>query len=339
MNRKLFFNILKFVLFLSVGLLLLWVITKDLTGEQKTELRASFRSADYFWVGMSVLIGIISHVIRAVRWKMMLESMGYQPRLKTTFYSVMIAYLMNMVVPRLGEVTRCGIIQRYEKVPFDKALGTLVVERSIDLVMLFLVTILLLVLQFNVIYDFFNEKVIIPITAKIESSSNFLIIAAVVTIVLVAVIWLLIRRFKHTEAYLRMKIMMMNVRDGIYSIRHLKNFKLFVFYSLFIWVCYYMMVVVCFDALPQTTHFGLIEALAVLVFGTVGIISTPGGIGAYHLIVTETLVALYALDKTYAISFSWLAWSCQTVMIISIGLISLLLLSRVTRNETADEKA
>ena len=131
--------------------------------------------------------------------------------------------------------------------------------------------------------------------------------------------------------------MIMNVRDGIYSIRHLKNFKLFIFYSVFIWVCYFAMVWVCFYALEQTAHLGLPEALAVLVFGTVGIISTPGGIGAYHLIVTETLVALYGLDRTYAISFSWLAWSAQTVMIIFMGVISLLLLSRVTRKETVDE--
>ena len=100
-----------------------------------------------------------------------------------------------------------------------------------------------------------------------------------------------------------------------------------------------MMVLVCFYALEQTSHFGLNEALAVLVFGTVGIISTPGGIGAYHLIVTETLVSLYGLDRAYAISFSWLAWSAQTVMIIIIGVISLLLLSRMSVKEPADEKA
>ena len=337
MGRKLFFNILKFVIFLSIGIALIWYITKDLTPEQKDELRLSFRSANYWWVALSILIGVFSHYIRALRWKMMLKPLGYDPRLKTTFYSVMIAYLTNMAVPRLGEITRCGIVQRYEKVPFDKAVGTIVVERSIDLLMLFLVTFLLFVTQFTLIYDFFQEKVIIPITEKFSSGLNMLLILGGSVLILVLISIFLVRRFKHTETYLRIRIMIMNVRDGIYSIRHLKNFKLFIFYSVFIWVCYFAMVWVCFYALEQTAHLGLPEALAVLVFGTVGIISTPGGIGAYHLIVTETLVALYGLDRTYAISFSWLAWSAQTVMIIFMGVISLLLLSRVTRKETVDE--
>ncbi len=337
LNRKLIFNILKFVVFLGIGLLLIWVITKDLTAEQKDELRNSFRVADYWWVGLSIVIGILSHYVRALRWKMMLQPLGYNPRISTTFYSVMVAYLANMAVPRLGEITRCGIVQRYEKVPFDKAVGTIVVERSIDLVMLFLVTFLLFVTQFTLIYDFFQDKVIIPIMEKFSSGLNMLLILGGGLLLLVLISIFLVRRFKHTETYLRIRIMIMNVRDGIYSIRHLKNFKLFIFYSVFIWVCYFAMVWVCFYALEQTAHLGLPEALAVLVFGTVGIISTPGGIGAYHLIVTETLVALYGLDRTYAISFSWLAWSAQTVMIIFMGVISLLLLSRVTRKETVDE--
>lgn len=338
MGRKLFLNILKFVFFLSIGIALIWFITKDLTSEQKSELRESFRSANYWWVALSIIIGIFSHYIRALRWKMMLQPMGYNPRIKTTFYSVMIAYLTNMAVPRLGEITRCGIMQRYEKVPFDKAVGTIVVERSIDLVCLIVVTILLFTTQFALIYDFFNAKVILPLSEKIAFSTKTILILILSVIAVIVLTWFLIKKFKHTETYLRLKIMMMNVRDGIYSIRHLKNFKLFILYSVVIWICYFLMVYVCFYAIEQTMHFGLAQALAVLVFGTVGIISTPGGIGAYQLIVTETLASLYGLDRTYAISFSWLAWSAQTVMIIFIGVLSLLLLSRVSRNEITDEQ-
>lgn len=336
MNRKTFFNILKFSIFLGIGVLLIWVITKDLTEEQKHELFDSFRNANYWWVGLSVLIGILSHILRALRWKMMMEPMGYHPRLKTTFYSVMIAYLANMALPRLGEITRCGIMQRYEKVPFDKGIGTIVVERAIDLLSLILVTILLFITQFTVIYGFFDEKVITPIAKKLHDGSGLLIWIIAIGMILFALMWFLIRRFRHTEMYVRLRIMFMNVRDGMYSIRHLNKPWLFVFYSVFIWVCYFSMVLVCFYALEQTAHFGPAQALTVLVFGTVGIISTPGGIGAYHLIVTETLVALYALDKSYAISYSWLAWSCQTLMIIFIGVLSLLFLARLKQKELPD---
>lgn len=331
MSRKLIFNILKFLVFLSLGILLAWYVTKDLTDAQLEELRTSFREANYWWVAAAMIIGLLSHVARALRWKMMLQPLGFNPRLSTTFHSVMVAYLANMAVPRLGEVTRCGIVQRYEKVPFDKAVGTLVVERSLDLVCLFIATALLFVTQFTLIYDFFSEKVIIPITEKLQFSTNTIIILAVIGIAAVVGIWIFVRRFSHTEAYVRLRILMLNVRDGVYSIRHLKNFKLFLFYTFFIWFCYFASAWVALYALSETSHFGASEALAILVFGTVGIISTPGGIGAYHLIVTETLVALYGLDRTYAISFSWLAWSTQTIMIIFVALISMLALSRLSR--------
>ncbi len=316
---------------------MIWYITKDLTTEQREELRSSFRLANYWYVLGAVLIGVISHISRAIRWRMMLEPLGYKPRLSTTFYSVMVGYLANMAVPRLGEITRCGIVQRYEKVPFDKAVGTIVVERSIDLLCLILATGLLFVTQFTRIYDFFDQKVIGPIIAKLQFSTTGIIILIAIGILFIAGIWIFIRRFSHTEAYVRLRVLLLNVRDGVYSIRHLRNFKAFLFHTLLIWFCYFAMVWVNFYALQQTAGFGPNEALAVLVFGTVGIISTPGGIGAYHLIVTETLVALYGLDRTYAISFSWLAWSCQTIMIIFVALISLLALSRLSRPQTDEQ--
>ncbi|MBC8046189.1 MAG: flippase-like domain-containing protein, partial [Fimbriimonadaceae bacterium] len=136
MSKKLFFNIFKFIVFLGFGIFLLWLIMRNVDEDQKAEIKESFLHANYWWVLLSVAIGILSHVLRAVKWKMMLEPLGKSPRLLTTFYSVMIGYLVNMAIPRLGEVTRCGILQRYEKIPFDKSLGTLVVERSIDLLSL-----------------------------------------------------------------------------------------------------------------------------------------------------------------------------------------------------------
>lgn len=337
MRRKLVFNILKFIVFLSLGVLLAWYVTKDLTTEQRSELRNSFRDANYWWVGLAMVVGLLSHVIRALRWKMMLEPMGFHPRLSTTFHSVMIAYLANMAVPRLGEITRCGIVQRYEKVQFDKAVGTLVLERSIDLVCLFLATGLLFVTQFARIHTFFSDKVIEPIGAKLQFSTQTMLILIAIGVLLIAGIWVFVRRFSHTDTYLRLRILLLNVRDGVYSIRHLKNFRLFLLYTFLIWFCYFATAWLALYALSQTSHMGPNEALAVLVFGTVGIISTPGGIGAYQLIVTETLVALYGLDRTYAISFSWLAWTCQTIMIIFVALISLLAVSRLSRAQKHEQ--
>lgn len=338
MAKKIFINILKFAVFLSIGVFLLWLITKDYTDQDWANFKYSLLHANYWWVALALVIGITSHITRALRWNMMIEPLGFKPRLKTTFYSVMVGYLANMAVPRLGEVTRCGILQRYEKVPFEKALGTIVVERGLDLLTLIFVTILLFVLQFNLISDFFNEQVIIPIGQKISDSNNFLIITGLIILVLSIVLWIFIKKFKHTDLYLRIRILLLNVREGIYSIRHLKNFPLFIFYTVFMWLCYFSMVWVCFYAIPQTSHFGMVQALAVMVFGTVGIIATPGGIGAYHFIVSKTLFVIYGLEETYGNSFSWIAWGSQTAMIIIAGVLSLLLLSRLSVNEANDKK-
>lgn len=339
MNKKLLFNILKFGLFLGFGIFLLWLIMHNVDDDQRAEIKESFLHANYSWVLLSVFIGIMSHVMRAARWKMMLEPLGKAPRLLVTFYSVMIGYLVNMAIPRLGEVSRCGIVQRYEKIPFDKSIGTLIVERSIDLLCLILVTVLLFVLQYNVIWNFFDTKVVQPYLQKFLSNTRSLTIAIAILVCLVVIIYFLIRRWKHTTGYVRFRLFMMNIKEGITAVKHIKNFPLFIFYSVAIWICYFLMVYVCFNAMEATTHFGAGEALAILVFGTVGIISTPGGIGAYHLIVTETLITLYALTETYAISFSWLAWGCQTIMIILIGTASLVLLPLMKPKTENEETA
>ena len=326
MLRKVLFNIVKFTLFLAVVCGLLWLITKDLTPQDKKDIADSFRNANYWYVLISVGIGVLSHILRALRWQMMLRPLGHAPRLLTTFYAVMVAYLANLAVPRLGEVTRCGIMQRYEKVPFDKAVGTIVVERGIDLISLGIVTVLALLVQFTLIRDFFNDKVLFPIAAKVQFTLvTWLILGVVLLVLFVAGRWA-IRKWKHTDLYLRLRLLAMNVRDGIYSIRHLKNIPLFIGYSVGIWICYYAMIHVCFFAIEETAGYGLPQGLSILVFGTLGIISTPGGIGAYQFIVTELLNNVYLLVRPVAYAFSWIVWVGQTIMIISFGLLSLLLL-------------
>ena len=337
--KKILLNALKFIFFLSIGLVLLWLITRNLTEEEKTSIRDSFTHANYWWVGLSVVIGIVSHIARGARWKLMAHGLGYQPRLSTSFAAVMIAYITNMAVPRLGEITRCGIVRRYEKVPFDKAVGTIVIERLIDLFSLFIVTVLLLILQFDRIYSLLKDDIITPLADKIPSgTTTWLVIIGIVIFLITAGI-LLWRRFRHSNWMVRIKLLFMNVKEGVYSIRHLHNSGAFILWSVFIWLCYFSMVWTCFYALPATVNLGLSAALVVLVFGTLGIIVTPGGIGAYHAFVSGILIELYALDKASAISFSWLAWSSQTIMIILFGLGSLVFLSRISRKQVqADDE-
>lgn len=335
MSRKLFFNILKFTFFLAFGIVLIWLINRGLDPEDKKQIGQSFLHANYSWVVLSIVLGLSSHIIRALRWRMMIEPLGRAPRVITAFYAVMIGYLVNMAVPRLGEITRCGVIRRYEHIPFDKSIGTIIVERAIDLLLLFIFTLILFISQFGLIYSFFRDKVIRPIGGFFENPVE-LMIGITTAALIIFLVWRIVSRWEHSHKFL---VFLRNIRAGMYSVRHMKNFPLFILYTLLMWGCYLSMVWVCFYAIPQTASFGVGQALAVLVFGTVGIISTPGGLGAYHIIVTETLSALYGLDKPYAVSYSWIAWSCQTVMIIFIGVTSLLLLSRHSRHKPEYEKA
>jgi len=335
--KKVLFNVLKFSLFLGIGAVLIWVITKDLTEEDRADISNSFRNANYWWVVLSIGIGVLSHILRALRWQMMIRPLGYEPRFITTYASVMVAYLANLAVPRLGEVTRCGIMQRYEKVPFDKAVGTIVVERGIDLLSLGIVTFLALVVQFELIRNFFSERIISPISDKIHFSFYFWLVVILLVIGLFFIIRFASRKWRHAEWYLKIRLLIMNVRDGIYSIRHLKNIPLFLFYSVGIWFCYYAMIHVCFFAIPETSAYGIKEGLAILVFGTVGIISTPGGIGAYQFIVTELLSNVYLLVRPIAYAFSWIVWVGQTIMVILFGLLSLLLLPLLAGKSPGNE--
>ncbi|MFZ1612222.1 MAG: lysylphosphatidylglycerol synthase transmembrane domain-containing protein [Chitinophagales bacterium] len=339
MAKKILTNIFKFGFFLSIGLLLIWLITKDLTEQDRRDISDSFRNANYWWVAISIVVGIVSHIVRALRWQMMIRPLGYETRFRVTFSAVMIAYLSNLAVPRLGEVTRCGIMQRYDKVPFDKALGTIVVERAIDLLSLIIITVFALMFQFKTISGFFDEKVITPLFGKF----SFTPVTILIIVVIVAAIYFLfrfaIKKWKHTATYLRIQLLMMNVRDGIYSIRHLKNLPLFIFYTIAMWFCYYSMIWLCFYALPETSNFGINEGLAILVFGTLGIISTPGGIGAYQFIVTELLTSIYMLARPIAYAFSWIVWVGQTLMVILFGFLALILLPLIAREKEMENEA
>ena len=138
--------IVKFLLFLSIGMLLVWLVVKDITAEEKTNIKIAFEKANYFWIVLSMILVTVSHWSRAVRWKMLLEPLGYKPKTSNTFFAIMVGYLANLALPRLGEVSRCGVLNKYEKVSFEEAFGTVIAERAIDLLCLVLVFFLTLIM-------------------------------------------------------------------------------------------------------------------------------------------------------------------------------------------------
>ncbi len=328
-------KLLKPAIFLALGIFILWKLVDGMSQDVRTQTLEALRQAKYGWVALSIACGILSHMSRTQRWRMLIEPLGHYPRYGVTFLCVMISYVANLAVPRLGEVLKCTFLSRYEKIPADKVIGTMIAERSVDAITLVLVTLLTLTLQYNKLKDFFHQSVVQPMQQTIASNPMLgpgLLIGLVVALGLA---WLAWRRLRDSDRFERFRDVLRNVREGLTSIRKVRNLPLFIFHSIFIWAMYYAMVAIAFPTLAETAELGFSAGMAILVFGSVGIIATPGGIGAYQLIVSETLVKLFAVPEGGAFAFANIVWGAQTAMIVVFGLISLAILPMFrVRNQT-----
>ena len=275
---------------------------------------------------MSIILGFLALLLRAVRWKQLIEPLGYTTRTTSTYHAVMIGYLANMAIPRLGEITRCGALSKSEKVPFDKLVGTVIVERVFDVIMLVVSILLVAVLESKLLSGFLIAQVVKPVV-KLMRDHPVLLIAFVAAIVGGILFIAYLFRMKNPPAFISKIIALIKgVLEGLKSIRNLKNKPLFLFYSCAIWIIYLFMTYVCFFALPATSSLGIGAGLFVTVLGGIGMTApVQGGIGVYHLLVMQGLV-LYGLSGEDGIAFATLVHTTQTLMLIGLGFISMIIL-------------
>jgi len=328
MKEKLF-TLLRFLVFLSIGLLLFWLVYKD---QPMGEIVKALKEANYFWIVIALVFSLFSHLSRALRWNILINSLGYKPKAINSFFAVMIMYLSNTAIPRSGEIARCGIIKRYEDVPFSKLLGTVVVERAIDFVMLFILLFIVLLTQFPVILQFIeNNPTVGDKFAFLGRTSNLVIVGAF-TLMFFAAIFLLRKKMKNTIFYLKIKELLKNFWEGIKTVKSLKKKWQFIAHSLFIWVMYFSMIYVTFWSFEFTSHLALLTGLTVFVMASFGMVApSPGGIGTWHFMVIETLV-IYGIDRTPdANAFAFAAHGTMTLLLIIVGLISLALIPVVNK--------
>lgn len=327
--KKKIFSVLRFTVFLGIGVFFIWLFLKNLTSTEKQEILHSLRNANYLWIAIAFVIGVLSHYIRAVRWKMLLVPLGYNPRKANVVFSVFIGYLANMVLPRLGEVSRCGVLTRYEKIPFNKGFGTVITERGIDMIMFFLIFFFNTIFQASKLYSYIQQKVYQPFSAKFSQVADFSgsikIIILSGLILFVVLFFLFRKKIIYSRFYTRVKTMLLGFLEGIKSLMSIKKPWLFVFYSLLIWFCYLMMSFLVFFAMPGTQNLGLDAGISVLVFGSIGIMLVQGGIGIYPAIVAETLF-IYGIPEVSGYAMGWLIWISQTITILIIGSLSTILL-------------
>ena len=302
-----------------------------MTQLQKVQFVETLKNAHYIYLLPILILAVLSHLSRAMRWKIMLEQMGYHPSTSNTFYATLTGYFANNFVPRAGEIMRCSMLTRYEKIPFSKAFGTVIVERLFDLISYGVVIIITFLIQINTVTDFISEKMeaIVPKTFVI---SPWLIGAIVVALLLIAyfVIKWGFTKFTHLGIVKKTEQVIVGLKEGFLTIIHLKKRKAFLFHTIFIWTLYLLQIYVGFNALNITSGLGIGAAFSVLSLSTLAMIISPGGIGAFPVAVQQVLL-IYHVDN---ISFGWLIWGANTGIIIILGIMSFTLLHFKNKNET-----
>ncbi len=331
-----FSSILKFLVFIGIGVILIWLVIKDITPEEKVNIKKAFGDANYFWVILSMMISIFSHYIRAIRWKMLLKPLGAQPSTSNTFFAVMIGYLANLALPRMGEVSRCGVLTKYEKIPFNQSFGTVIAERAVDLILVVIVFFIMLFMEMDVIYSFADENIFTPLSTKLSAAAHnttFLIVFFSGVIIVVALIYFLMKKLKGAVID-KIKNMLKGVWEGLKTINKVESPFWFYFHSVFIWFLYYAGLHVSCLAFSEVSSLGVGPALAVLVFGSLGIMFVPGGTGAYQALVMATL-NVYAISKPIAFAFAWVGWASQIIIILVVGITSLILIPILNKDDAA----
>lgn len=324
---------------MSLGLgiaLIVWFIGR-MSESDKQNIIEDIKRANYLWVVVPPLIGLASNIFRTQRWRLLLRPLGYNPGFWNTFNSVMMMYFLNLFFPRLGEVSRCGVLARYEKVPLDKSIGTMVTERVLDVVCLGLIAGLLFVVEhdkFLLLYQQIvadSKTTFGDIIAKNQISPQlsytvFSIAAAIV----VLFIGIQLRKQGLPAILLSIKERVTGLLHGLISIKDMGHPVEFLFHTVMIWVCYFLMGYLGFQIFPETSHLGLMAAGMVLFFGGVAFALTPGGLGLYPIFV-QIILGLYGIVGSVAISLGLVVWSFQTASVLVAGVISMVLLAIMNR--------
>ncbi len=327
--KKKIFTVLKLLFFLGIGVFFVWFFVKDLTAEEKNQIFESFALANYWWILLCIFFALLSNVVRTLRWQMLIETIGYKPGFTNTFLSLMIAYFANLALPRLGEISRCGILNKYEKIPFEKSFGTVVAERALDLITYVILFFLNLFIQYDAFSGYVNEKVYQPLAEKFQLIGKGYFLYGFIALCVLFILFLIIFHSKLTKYKLYNKVVSVvkGFWEGIKSLGKIKRPFLFIVYTVGIWVMYFLMTYVCFFSLVETSDTGMSAALSVLVMGTIGIMVVQGGIGIYPVIVAETLaIPAYGVNNLTGFTIGWLIWGAQTIAIIVAGIASLILL-------------
>ena len=307
-------------LFIGIGIIYYQYTT--LSSDEIEKIKISFQKANYYYILLSLIIACVGYWSRAYRWKFALNHLGYQTKFSSNFLTVCVSYLVNLTVPRSGEISRAALLKKYEDVPFDKAFGTIVAERIVDLLIFFIFVFIGFVSQFDKIYQFLLSN---------NVSLQSLIITAIIGL-LCFVIFVLIWIYAEWKIILKLKKKLSGLIEGITTVYIMKDKWKYIFHSFFIWFSYLMMFYVAIFALPETTEISFDVVIMGFIFGSLAVGFSNGGLGAYPFSIA-LIFSLYGITKDVGTAFGWLVWTSQTILAIFLGLISYLLLPILNKNK------
>lgn len=300
---------------LLIGIVIIYYQFTTLTPSDLDKIKISFLKADYFYVLLSLIVALLGYWSRAYRWKYALQHLGYQTKFYNDFMTVCVSYLVNLTIPRSGEISRAALLKKYEKVPFDKAFGTVVAERIVDMIIFLLFVIVGFVSQFDTIYTFLLEK-----NLQFETLLWVSLIGLLLFILFI-IIWI----YAEWKIILKLKQKLSGLIEGMQSILKMKDKWSYLFHSFFIWFSYLVMFYVTIFALPETENITFDVVIMGFIFGTLAVGFTNGGLGAYPLAIAM-IFSLYGISNDIGVAFGWLIWTSQTLLTIFLGLLSYLLL-------------
>jgi hypothetical protein len=338
--RKAVLQILKFLAFLAVGILLLWFAFRNINFAKLLE---TLKDADYSWLILSVIFGFFAFASRARRWVLLITTLGYKPSQRNAFYALMSGYLANLALPRVGEITRCVALGKKEKIPVDQLIGTVVIERSVDFLSLLLIMIILIFTSGEQIGMFLKESILIPIQQKVNNIFGNTWILWVVLILLLITAGTLMIRYRHRLRKIRFFAKLFDlargITNGLKSITNLQRKWEFLFHTVFIWVNYTLMTWIVVFSLESTAHLTLGNSIFILVIGGLAM-SAPvqSGLGAFHYIVSRGLLIVNGIPIEDGLAYALLTHESQLIFVAIVGAISFFIIFRKERPQSSQGK-
>lgn len=312
---------LSILLPIALGIYLIIYTYEKFTPQQIDEIKGYFKNANYFYIFIAAIIAVLGNASRAYRWKYSLDHMGYRSNFANNFMAVNIGYLLNLTVPKSGEISRAVIVKKYDGIPFDKGFGSIVAERIVDMVILLLFMLLAVVMQFEIAKAFILDK--IPV--------NKLVIALIAGVFGFTVL-LLVYLYSTSPLILKLKKQVSGLKEGLFSLVRMEKKWEYFGHTVFIWFSYILTFYVTIFTLPETEHLSIGAVVTSFVVGSIAIAFTNSGFGSYPFLISKILL-FYAISETVGNAFGWIVWTSQMLVVLIMGVLSFLLLPVFNRKK------